>query len=235
MGSWKDRLGILASVVCAIHCAATPILIASLPTLKLTEWMAGPAFHQWAAAICIGLVAIAILPSFLKSWDYRVLGLSLSGIGLIVTAAFFMPDTCCTQPLAAAGMMSSGTSTEPPSQSHGHDDHGHDAHGREDHGHDHEGHNHAGHSHAGAGHHHADGEDAHGSDAAMVSIAGVQPWLTPLGGMLLILAHALNLKHRRRDLAACCPAPSHLDGYLPERLRACNVGMEGEREYAQAS
>ena len=222
MGSWKDRLGILASVICAIHCAATPILIASLPTLKLTEWMAGPAFHQWAAGICTGLVAIAIVPAFLKSWDYRVLGLSLAGIGLIVGAAFFMPDTCCTQPLSSAGNLASGSGNETPGQSHGHDHH------------DHSGHAHDGHSHAVAGHDHAD--DAHASDAAMLSIAGVQPWLTPLGGVLLILAHGLNLKHRRRDASACCPAPSHaVEGYLPERLRACNVGIEGEREYAQAS
>jgi hypothetical protein len=221
MGSWKDRLGIMASVICAIHCAATPILIASLPTLKLTEWMAGPAFHQWAAAICTGLVAIAIVPSFLKSWDYRVLGLSLSGIGLIVTAAFFMPDTCCTQPLAAAGTTVSGANNVTPGPHHAHDHHGHE---------------HDGHSHAVAGHDHADADDAHGSDAAMVSIAGVQPWLTPLGGMLLILAHGLNLKHRRRDPNACCPAPSHaVEGYLPERLRACDVGIESGREFAQAS
>lgn len=229
MGSWKDRLGILASVICGIHCAATPILIASLPTLKLTEWMAGPAFHQWAAGICTALVAIAIVPSFLKTWDYRVLGLSLAGIGLIVTAAFFMPDTCCTQPLAAAGAIASGAGDDTPGQPLGQDPVGHD-----DHGHDH--HDHAGHSHALAGLHQADAGDSHASDAAMVSIAGVQPWLTPMGGVLLILAHALNLKHRRRDPSACCPAPSHaVDGYLPERLRACNVEMEGEREYAQAS
>lgn len=235
MGSWKDRLGILASVVCAIHCAATPILLASLPTLKFTEWMAGPAFHQWAAAICTGLVAIAIVPSFLKSWDYRVMGLSLSGIGLIVAAAFFMPDTCCTkpladccctQPLAAAGTLAPGADNDTPGQTHGHDHAGHEGHG----------HDHDGHSHAVAGHNHADSGDAEASDASVLSIAGVQPWLTPLGGVMLILAHALNLQYRRRDPSACCPTPSHAaEDCVPERVQACNVGMDGEREFARAS
>ncbi|MFM8572020.1 MAG: MerC domain-containing protein, partial [Pirellula sp.] len=31
MQNWKDRLGIFTSVACAIHCAATPVLLATLP------------------------------------------------------------------------------------------------------------------------------------------------------------------------------------------------------------
>ena len=81
MNRWKDTLGIIASVTCAIHCAATPILLAFLPALKLTEWMASPQFHQAAAVICVGLVSISIWPAFrlfrdsiLGVPDHRALG-----------------------------------------------------------------------------------------------------------------------------------------------------------------
>jgi hypothetical protein len=105
---WKDTLGIAASVGCAIHCAATPILIAFLPALKLTEWMASPAFHQIAALVCCSLVAIAIWPAFRKFRDYNVLALSSAGLGLVVSAAFFLPDHCCDHDHTEDGSSASG-------------------------------------------------------------------------------------------------------------------------------
>ena len=101
MENWKDRLGIFASVACAIHCAATPVLLATLPALKFTEWMASPWFHKVAAGVCCGIVALAIWPAFLRFRDYRILSLSTLGLGLILSAAFYLPDSCCTQGLPA--------------------------------------------------------------------------------------------------------------------------------------
>ena len=163
---WKDGLGIIASVTCAIHCAATPILLAFLPALKFTEWMASPIFHQAAAVVCASIVSLAIWPAFMRFRDYRVLTLSTAGLGLLIAAAFFLPDKCCSRSLASVSSTDASTDV------------------------------HAGHNHP------TDILDNHASTALTPSFASLdlmaraQPWMTPLGGLLLVLAHGLNLRRR---------------------------------------
>ena len=171
---WKDTLGILASVACAIHCAATPIFLAFLPALKFTEWMASPQFHQAAAIVCVGLVSISIWPAFRLFRDFKVLGLSTVGLGLVITAAFLLPDQCCSRAVSH-GDHSHTTGSSPVNDlSHA--------------GHDHAGHDHAVHDRA--------------SETSLASIfptnllVSLQPWMTPLGGLMLVLAHGLNLRRR---------------------------------------
>ncbi|MCY3006456.1 MAG: MerC domain-containing protein [Planctomycetota bacterium] len=209
MGNWKDRLGIFASAACAVHCAATPVLLATLPALKFTEWMASPVFHQLAAVACCGIVAVAIWPSFLKFRDYRILSLSSLGLGLILSAAFVLPDECCSkglpsgQPIALFPDASVSLTSESADccsegcckkevqvaskheHEHGHE-HGHDAHGH--------------------------GHDAHGQSPTMqlAGIGSFQPWMTPLGGVFLMFAHGLNLRlnlRGRKCTSAGCADP----------------------------
>ena len=56
MSTWQDSLGMVASIGCAIHCAAMPFVIAYLPALGLS-FLADEAFHQWMALVCF-LIAI---------------------------------------------------------------------------------------------------------------------------------------------------------------------------------
>jgi MerC mercury resistance protein len=165
---WKDTLGILASVACAIHCAATPILLAFLPALKFTEWMASPQFHQAAAIVCVGLVSISIWPAFRLFRDFRVLGLSTAGLGLVITAAFFLPDQCCSHAVSHGDR--SHTTGSPVNEL------------------SHAGHDHAGHSHA--------SETTLASTFPMDLLVSLQPWMTPLGGLMLVFAHGLNIRRR---------------------------------------
>lgn len=182
---WKDKLGIAASALCAVHCAATPLLLIFLPAMKFTEWMASPLFHQIAATVCSALVAIAIWPAFRRTRDYSVLGLSTAGLVLIVAAAFVLPDQCCSTHVNTLA-----------SNSDVHRDHD---------GHNHDGHDH-GHSHA--GHQHSSHEDSATDSETLTAGVGMnhwlisaaapyQPWMTPIGGCLLMLAHAFNLTRRR--------------------------------------
>lgn len=187
--SWKDRIGIAASALCAVHCAATPVLLACLPTLQFTEWMASPEFHQIAAIICVSLVSISIWPAFHRHRDYRVLGLSTTGLALILGAAFLLPDSCCSTESGSPRIAFTSTN------SHDHSGHDHS-------GHDHSGHDHSGHDHTlGI----ASTLESGASDMAFSGMgtavfAKVQPWMTPVGGLLLIAAHFLNL---RRGLKVC--------------------------------
>jgi hypothetical protein len=159
---WKDSLGILASVACAIHCAATPVLLAFLPALSFTEWMASPRFHHIAALVCVGMVSLAIWPAFVKFRDYRVLSLSTAGLALLISAAFFLPDECCSRPLGESVELASGEHNHGPSETHVHS------------------------AHAGSTY-----------TASLVSpelLSLIQPWMTPLGGLLLVIAHGFNLR-----------------------------------------
>lgn len=193
MRDWKDRLGIFASALCAVHCAATPILVATLPTLQLTEWMADPRFHQTAAAICCGLVALAIAPSIFRFRDFRLLGLASTGLGLILTAAFAMPETCCSTELSSSSLVG-------PANSHVAADHDH-----EPIHHDH--------------HHPHSNDSVESPEVSMAGLAVAQPWMTPIGGFLLILAHGLNIRRKWKsscDANRCC-TPSVSQEQLPLR------------------
>ena len=180
MENWKDRLGIFASVTCAIHCAATPVLLATLPALKFTEWMARPMFHKVAAGVCCSIVAMAIWPAFLKFRDYRILSLSSLGLGLILGAAFFLPETCCTQDLQGIQTVAFQ-----------HHDHEHDHEHDHDHNHDHQ-------------HSHQHISNTESASMQMAGISSLQPWMTPLGGFFLIAAHGLNLSRRRKCNPSGC-------------------------------
>jgi len=237
-----DWLGVLCSVGCAIHCAATPIIVSLLPTVSSARWLADPLFHQVIAGICGVLVIRAILPGIKVHRDWRVGTLAAAGISLLFLAAFVLPDTCCShldgQPTTNTGLSTSTVSQKSVSQksvsqksvglnrskiaepagtfrfvstqtgssrSAGHD------------------HSHAGHDHSHAGHDHSSHapetsivceegccaehpkhwgktlfsleqlERSVGSNPASV-LASSQPYLSPFGGLLLIVAHILNIR-----------------------------------------
>ncbi len=181
LNQWKDSLGIFASATCAVHCAATPILLAFLPALKFTEWMASPRFHQIAAVVCVGMVSLAIWPAFRRFRDYRVLSLSTAGLGLLIAAAFFLPDKCCSHTIASASSMDSHIGHNYPTD---------------------QAQNHASHDHASHDHDHAL-TTLTASATSGDLIAVFQPWMTPLGGLLLVFAHGLNLRRRVCSKSRC--------------------------------
>ena len=189
LNRWKDSLGIFASVICAIHCAVTPILLALLPTLAFTEWIASPRFHQIAAVVCVGIVSLAIWPAFRRFRDYSVLSLSTAGLGLLIAAAFFLPDDCCSHSNTSVSIsdqhLNSFPTNSPLTQS----------------------------SHV--SYEHASQATAFTVFTASVGspelIAIVQPWMTPLGGLLLVIAHGLNLRLRVCSTSRCVHGRSASD------------------------
>lgn len=188
MNRWKDSLGIGASVLCAIHCAATPILLAVLPNLSLTGWMASPWFHQAAAFICVVLVAFSIWPAYKKHKDGRVLGFSSAGLALIFGSAFVFPADCCSSGACGGHEAVSASSVHGP------------------------GHENCAFCEARAA---KDGSSVPSRVESKVAaspetlLAGVSltgfwngmlHWVTPIGGGLLVIAHYLNM---RRSLGRC--------------------------------
>jgi len=85
-----DRLGATGSLVCAIHCALLPLLIALLPSLGIAAWL-GDDFER-------GFVLFAtLLGSFTLVWGYRrhrvvrALGLLVPGLAALWIAVAYAP------------------------------------------------------------------------------------------------------------------------------------------------
>ena len=91
---WADWLGMCASIGCAIHCAAMPMVIAYLPALGLS-WLADEGFHQWMAAICFGLAALAFLPGWRKHRSLAPVLLGGIGVLMLSVAAYGLEEGCC--------------------------------------------------------------------------------------------------------------------------------------------
>ena len=108
--AWADWAGMIASIGCAIHCAAMPLVLAYLPTLGL-GWLAGEGFHQWMAVICFGLAAAAFVPGWRKHGSIIPAMWGAAGLFLLTSAAFGLEGSCC--PSCAPGDTSTEvTSTE---------------------------------------------------------------------------------------------------------------------------
>ena len=88
-----DLTGLIASIGCAIHCAAMPIVIGYLPMLGL-DWLATQGFHQAMAVICAGLAIAAFFPGWRKHKKLLPAALGLIGIALITSHAFGA-ENCC--------------------------------------------------------------------------------------------------------------------------------------------
>lgn len=85
-----DRLGATGSLLCAIHCALLPLLIALLPSLGLAIWL-GEGFER-------GFVLFAtLLGLFTLIWGYRrhrvvrALGLLVPGLAVLWLAVLYPP------------------------------------------------------------------------------------------------------------------------------------------------
>ena len=85
-----DRLGATGSLLCAIHCALLPLLIALLPSLGIAAWL-GDGFER-------GFVLFAtLLGSLTLAWGYRrhrvvrALGLLVPGLAALWAGVLYAP------------------------------------------------------------------------------------------------------------------------------------------------
>ena len=175
---WADWAGMAASIGCAIHCAAMPLVLAYLPAMGL-GWLADESFHRWMAAICFALAAAAFVPGWRKHRSLVPVTWGAVGLLLLTSAAFGMEGRCCAAdsgeavisatlpaccddacPLLASA--AEGSSIEP---------------------------------------------EAGGN------LAALQPWITPLGGLLLVVGHLSN--HRKSCSCQQCVILAGTTDVLP--------------------
>ncbi|MDF1813212.1 MAG: MerC domain-containing protein [Verrucomicrobiales bacterium] len=95
-----DRVGVFLSVLCAIHCAATPILLIVLPTFG--KIWSHPASH-WGMALFVVPIAVLMLTSgyrrHRKKW---IIATGALGISLVIVGAIlpYIEKSSSPEPVA---------------------------------------------------------------------------------------------------------------------------------------
>ncbi len=92
--TWADWTGLAASIACGIHCAAMPLLLTYLPSFGLS-WLAHEGFHQWMTLLCFIFAASAFIPGWRKHKSLVPAFSGLIGITLLSLSAFVFGDECC--------------------------------------------------------------------------------------------------------------------------------------------
>ena len=92
--TWADWTGLAASIACGIHCAAMPLLLSYLPSFGLS-WLAHEGFHQWMTVACFLFAAAAFVPGWRKHKSLVPAFSGVIGITLLSLSAFVFGDECC--------------------------------------------------------------------------------------------------------------------------------------------
>jgi cytochrome c biogenesis factor len=91
MGRW-DSLGMVASCVCVAHCVALPVLLPLLAAGAMGStlgFVSDEHFHRMMAAVVIGIAMLAFVPGYRRHRRAAVFAMALSGLTLLLTAAFY--------------------------------------------------------------------------------------------------------------------------------------------------
>ncbi|MBK6727445.1 MAG: MerC domain-containing protein [Xanthomonadales bacterium] len=86
-----DWLGAGASFVCALHCAALPVVLALAP-LAGAHWLASHRFDQWAVSVALLFGAAVIGAAYCTHRWRQVLAMYLGSALLMLAAAFFVHE-----------------------------------------------------------------------------------------------------------------------------------------------
>lgn len=186
-GAWSDWIGMTASIGCAIHCAAMPFVIAYLPALGLS-FLADESFHQWMAVGCFVIALVAFIPGIRKHGRWSPIAMASVGLVMISVAAFGFAGECCPSCDAEAAAATSTDAAATDVAVCTDEDCALCAHDNP--------------STA-----EADSDVSYAGLFASTQLdpswtKAIVPWLTPIGGLVLVSAHLLN--RRFGCLCGCC-------------------------------
>lgn len=102
-GPKADRIGVLASVLCAIHCAVTPVLLIVMPAFG-KAW-SHPATHWGMALVALPIAGFTMTKGYQRHRRKAIIAIGCFGI-LFVGAGALAPYL--ESPAAAEGAVSTG-------------------------------------------------------------------------------------------------------------------------------
>ena len=83
--TFTDKMAMSLSLLCALHCLASPVLIVMLPSLVALQFD-GEAFHVWMVLAVIPVSVYALTMGCKQHKRYRLLGLGLLGLLFLLSA-----------------------------------------------------------------------------------------------------------------------------------------------------
>ena len=98
---WLDKLAISMSVICAVHCLVTTLIVTLLPIISTNFWV-HENFHLWMVFLVVPTTTAAVFMGCRKHKDKPVAMLSALGMAFIVFVAIYQysfyaanPDLDC--------------------------------------------------------------------------------------------------------------------------------------------
>lgn len=85
-----DRFGAVGSLICAIHCAVLPLLIAALPSLGVAAWL-GDGFERGFVLFATLLGLFSVIWGYRRHGAIRALGLLLLGLAALWSGVMYAP------------------------------------------------------------------------------------------------------------------------------------------------
>ena len=85
-----DRLGAAGSLLCAVHCALLPLLIAVLPSLGVAAWL-GDDFERGFVIFATLLGLFSVIWGYRRHGAVRAVGLLLPGLAVLWTGILYDP------------------------------------------------------------------------------------------------------------------------------------------------
>jgi len=87
-----DKLGVGVSLLCAVHCAALPLIISSLPLLGL-KIFGNPLIETSIILLSLIIGIISLSTSYVKHKNWIPMLIIVWGFALIFTGHFLISDT----------------------------------------------------------------------------------------------------------------------------------------------
>ena len=83
--AFTDKMAMSLSLLCALHCLVSPLIIVMLPSLAALQFD-GEAFHLWMVLAVIPTSIYALTMGCKQHKRYRLLGLGLLGLLFLLSA-----------------------------------------------------------------------------------------------------------------------------------------------------
>ena len=80
-----DKMAMSLSLLCALHCVATPVVLVMLPSLAALQFD-DEAFHLWMVLAVIPISSYALTMGCKRHKRYRLLGVGLVGLLFLLSA-----------------------------------------------------------------------------------------------------------------------------------------------------
>ena len=84
-----DRLGIVGSLLCVVHCAVTPLVIGYLSAAGLGV-LGDEIVHRILAVFLICIALLAFVPGYRNHRNSLVIAVGVAGLGLLVSTGFVL-------------------------------------------------------------------------------------------------------------------------------------------------